>query len=235
MRREDEDGKIVSDTDVGRALDLDAGFAPLQRARWYKRVQAWVLSHRSRRYDAMVAGRKRELLAPLEGTVLEIGPGAGANLQFFGRGVRLIGVEPNPYAHARLAAEAARRGVEAEVKLGTAERLPLPDRSVDAVIATLVLCTVRDPAATLREVRRVLRPGGRFVFMEHVAAPPQTGTRTAQRLIRPLWSFLGDGCRPDRDTARTIEQAGFARVQLDPFRLPIPIVGPHLCGVAWAP
>jgi len=226
----------VTNTNIQPARpSLDAGFAPLQHARWYKRVQAWVLSHHGRRYDAMVADRKRRLLTPLEGTVLEVGPGAGANLSFFRSGVRWIGVEPNPYAHVRLAAEAARLGVEAEVRLGTAEHLPLPDRSVDAVVATLVLCSVRDLAGALREVRRVLRPGGRFAFVEHVAAAPGTGTRTAQRLIRPLWGFLGDGCRPDRDTARAISDAGFARVELEPFRLPIPIVGPHLCGLAWAP
>jgi SAM-dependent methyltransferase len=211
----------------------DPSFEPSQRAGWYKRVQAWLLTQRSPVYDALVAGRKLAMLSRLEGTVLEIGPGAGANLPFFRSSVRWVGVEPNPYSHARLRAEADRLGLDAEIRLGTAEHLPFPDRTADAVVATLVLCSVRDPAAALREVKRVLRPGGRFVFMEHVVAAPRTRRRLAQRLVRPLWPLVGDGCHPDRDTARAIQDAGFSRVELRPFDLPFPVVGSHLAGVAW--
>lgn len=204
------------------------------RAGLYQRVQAWMLTQRSPLYDALVATRKLALLSPLEGTILEIGPGAGPNLPFYRHGVRWIGVEPNPYSHARLLSEAERFGLDAEVRLGTAEHLPFPDGAADAVVATLVLCSVRDQAAALREVRRVLRPGGRFVFMEHVVAPARTGRRLAQRLVRPVWPLVAGGCHPDRDTARAIREAGFARVDLRPFDLPIPVVGSHLAGIAWA-
>src|SRR6185295_4957831 len=116
------------------------------------------------------------------------------------------------FSHQRLLEEAARLGLGAEVRLGTAERLPFPDQSADAVVASLVLCTVRDPAAALREVRRMLRPGGRFVFIEHVGGEPGSRTHRAQRLVKPLWRVLGDGCHPDRDTEAAIREAGFARV-----------------------
>src|SRR5262249_29270254 len=189
---------------------LDYGFRPMRNARWYKRAQAWILSRGNRRYDAMVADEKRALLAPLEGTVLEIGPGGGNNLPFLRPGVRWIGIEPNPFFHDRLRARGARLGIDVDVRAAAAEAMPIADGSVDAVVASLVLCSVRDPGATLREVGRVLRPGGRFVFIEHVAAPHGSGLRVVQRALSPIWGAFADGCHPDRDTGRLIEAAGFA-------------------------
>jgi SAM-dependent methyltransferase len=215
-----------------RNEQLDYGFRPMRNARWYKRAQAWLLSRTNRRYEAMVAEEKRGLLTALAGTVLEIGPGGGNNLAFLARGVRWIGVEPNPFFHERLRARGERLGIDVDVRPATAEALPAADHSVDAVISSLVLCSVRDPAAALREVRRVLRPGGRFVFVEHVAAPRGTGLHAVQRALRPVWGALSDGCHPDRDTGRLIEEAGFAGVELRRFKLPVPIMGPHIAGVA---
>lgn len=175
---------------------------------------------------------KRELLGGLEGTVLELGPGTGANLAYYGSRVRLIGVEPNPHMHPYLRREAAQRGRPIEIRHGRAERLDLADASVDAVVATLVLCSVDDPEAALAEVRRVLKPGGRFVFLEHVAAPPGTWRRRLQRAVQPVWTFLGEGCRPDRETWLAIGRAGFREVTAEHFELPVPIVWPHIAG--WA-
>ena len=214
---------------------LEYGFRPMRNARWYKRAQAWLLSGTNRRYEVMVADEKRALLSPLAGTVLEIGPGGGNNLAFLStlqRGGRWIGVEPNPFFHDRLRARGERLAIEVDVRTATAEALPAADRSVDSVISTLVLCSVRDPVAALREVRRVLRPGGRFVFVEHVAAPHGTGLHAVQRAVRPIWRALSDGCHPDRDTGLLIEEAGFASVELRRFRLPVPVMGPHIAGVA---
>lgn len=199
---------------------------------WCQRVFAWGLSKGGDAHERLIAPRKRSLLEGLQGTVLEIGPGTGANLGYYQPTVRLLGVEPNPHMHQYLSREAERVGRKMELRNGTAEHLQVADASVDAVVSTLVLCSVRDQRAALAEVLRVLRPGGRFVFVEHVAAPRGTWRRRVQRAVRPVWSLLGDGCQPDRETWHTIERAGFAEVVCDHFRLPVPVVWPHIAG--WA-
>ena len=169
-----------------------------------QRLFAWGLSKGGAAHERLVEQRKRGLLGQLAGTVLEIGPGTGANLGYYPRTVRLLGVEPNPHMHKYLRREAERLDRDIEIREGTAERLDVPDAAVDAVVSTLVLCSVRDQQAALVEVLRVLRPGGRFVFVEHVAAPRGTWRRRLQRAMRPVWSLLGDGCQPDRETWRVI-------------------------------
>jgi ubiquinone/menaquinone biosynthesis C-methylase UbiE len=136
-----------------------------------KRLMAWGISHGyGRRYAKFIEPYKRRLFSGLAGTVLEIGPGAGANLQFLSTGVRWMGAEPNPFMHKYLRVEAGRLGRSIELCGAMAEALPLADRSADNVISTLVLCSVRDPPRALAEIRRVLRPGGKLLFIEHVAA-----------------------------------------------------------------
>ncbi|MBA3889708.1 MAG: methyltransferase domain-containing protein [Gemmatimonadaceae bacterium] len=184
-------------------------------------------------HSRLVSERKRALLGGLEGRVLEIGPGGGVNFEFYAATVtEWIGVEPNPYAHDRLRAVAAEHRVPARLLDGGAESIALPDESVDAVVSTLVLCSVGDQRAALAEVHRVLRPGGRFVFVEHVAAPRGTLLRRVQRLVRAPWRVAGGGCEPDRETWHAVEQAGFRRVTLDHFRVGLPVVSPHVAGVA---
>jgi ubiquinone/menaquinone biosynthesis C-methylase UbiE len=208
-----------------------AGFRPLAGASWYKRAQAALIDRAGAIHSRLVDARKRALLAPLRGTVVEIGPGTGANLPYYDASVRWIGVEPNAFMHDYLEREATRLGRAVELREGRAESLPIPDASADAVVSTLVLCTVHDVDAALREVRRVLRPGGRFVFVEHVAARRGSLTRLLQRAVAPLWQAAGDGCHPDRETWRAIERAGFSELELRHFTLPVPVVGPHVAGV----
>ncbi|VCU54372.1 Ubiquinone/menaquinone biosynthesis C-methyltransferase UbiE [Thermus thermophilus] len=176
---------------------------------------------------------RRRLLGDLAGTVLEIGPGTGVNLAYLPDGVYWIGLEPNPYFHPHLRRALSLRGLSGDVLLGQAEAIPLPEGSVEAVVATLVLCSVEDPRRALAEILRVLKPEGRFVFLEHVAAPRGSGPRWAQDLLCPLWAFLGDGCHPNRETLALIREAGFARVEAASFALPLPLVAPHVAGVAW--
>lgn len=201
-------------------------------ASWYQRVQARLMQQARRSYEPLVRERKQALLGDLHGTLLEIGPGTGPNLAYYPRGARWIGVEPNPHMHPYLQAEAAQRGLQVELRDGRAEQLPAGDASVDVVVSTLVLCSVTDPTRTLSEVRRVLKPGGKFVFIEHVAAPPGTGLRRLQNLIQPLWTLLADGCHPNRETWTALEQAGFASLHIEHFRLPIGPASPHIAGVA---
>ena len=197
-------------------------------ARLYDRVQA--------SYDAHIAPRKKALFADLSGTVVEIGPGTGANLPHLPRGVRWIGIEPNPHMETRLRQRAAATGIAAEFRIASAQSLGFEDASVDVVLSTLVLCSVPDPAAVLAEVRRVLRPGGRFVFIEHVAAARGSTLWSLQRLFRPMWSCIADGCRPDRELGAVLRAAGFDSLQLEEFRVrrhfPLDLVAPHVAGVA---
>lgn len=182
--------------------------------------------------DELTANRKRRLFKDLFGTVLEIGPGAGPNLPYFPSGIRWIGIEPNPHMHPYLRQQAERLGFSVELRALNGEQLPAEDASVDHVVSTLVLCSVPNQAGTLAEILRVLKPGGRFVFYEHVAAPRGTGLRRFQRVLSPAWKWFGDGCRIDRETWATIESAGFSEVQIEHFRLPEGPVAPHIAGFA---
>jgi ubiquinone/menaquinone biosynthesis C-methylase UbiE len=198
----------------------------------YKRLVPWLLARGNRPYERWIAGRKRALFSALRGVVVEIGPGAGANLPYLGSDVHWIGVEPNPYARPYLERAAVEVGVPHEVREGNAERLPVDAASADAVIGTLVLCSVKDLGAALREIQRVLKPGGRYIFIEHVAAPLGTWRRRLQRLVRAPWCIVADGCRPDRETLQAIRAAGFARVEAEEFLAPAGLVAPHIAGIA---
>ncbi|WP_205650676.1 class I SAM-dependent methyltransferase [Actinoplanes solisilvae] len=181
--------------------------------------------------------RKRRVFAGLPGTVVELGSGVGANLRYLDAGSTLVAVEPNPPMHRRLRAAAQRQGVRLDLRDSVAERTGLPGHSADTVISSLVLCTVTDPAAVLAEVLRVLRPGGTFRFVEHVAAGAGTPTRWLQRALRRPWAWTFEGCSCERDLAGLIGAAGFARVELEPYRLHTPFVpfNTQIAGVAHAP
>lgn len=215
------------------ATDVPVGYPLFRRAAWFKRLHARLLAKGNGSYDAAMAPRKRALFGDLTGTVLEIGAGAGANLDFLRREVHWIGIEPNPFAHEFLRERTRALALSAELHVAPAERLPVADASVDAVVCSLVLCTVHDVATTLAEVRRVLKPGGRFAFLEHVAGQPGSRERRMQRVFRAPWRVIGDGCHPDRDTAVAIRSAGFRTVHCDQWDAPLPaIVRPHLSGIA---
>lgn len=179
---------------------------------WFFTAFAGVLNHCTRPHKA---GAFADLQP---GTILEVGAGTGANLGHVPPGSRLYALEPSRRMHARLQQRAVAAGVELTLLPTGAEEIPLPDASVDEVICSLVLCTVRDPDAVLREVRRVLRPGGRFRFVEHVAA---TGRLRAavQRAIRRPWGWIFEGCDPHRHTTERIREAGFAEVRLETRKL----------------
>jgi len=206
------------------------------RPAWAQRLFAAATAASDAANERRLGARKRDLLGGLGGHVVELGPGTGVNLPYFPPGVRWTGVEPNPYMEARLRQRAAGLGMAVALQPGTAECTGLPAGAADAVVATLVLCSVEDVRAALAEVRRLLRPGGRFVFLEHVAAPAGTGLRRAQGAVRPLWAALADGCHPDRETGTEIERAGFSGLRYDRFRIDVPaplaFLSPAIAGTA---
>ncbi|MCY3759051.1 MAG: class I SAM-dependent methyltransferase [Acidobacteria bacterium] len=199
---------------------------------WRARAFAWAMVHGTGPYERWMAERKRSLLGDLSGEVVEIGPGSGVNLSYLPRGVRWTGIEPNPHFHPYIRKEAARLDRPVRLRAGLAEDLGIEDGSVDAVVGTLVLCSVDRVEAVLGEILRVLKPGGRFCFLEHVAAPQGSWLRRLQRGVCPVWSSLLDGCRPDADTPVRIARAGFSQLKWEEFQAPLPVVSPHICGFA---
>src|SRR5215211_6710507 len=191
-------------------------------------------------YDAMAASaerrwmgeRRKRLLAGARGAVLEIGGGAGANLPHYRDVDRIMVAEPDPFMRKRLGQKLADVRVPVEVSDAGAEALPFPNGSFDTVVSTLVLCTVPNQEAALDETRRVLRPGGRLLFIEHVRAEGSTA-RWQDRLER-LWGWLFASCHPNRETLAAIEKAGFDMEALENFLPPDPLsfLQPHVQGSA---
>jgi ubiquinone/menaquinone biosynthesis C-methylase UbiE len=165
--------------------------------------------------------RRRRLLAGARGAVLEIGGGTGANLAHYRDVDRVIVAEPDPFMRKRLGQKLADARVPVEVSAAGAETLPFPDGSFDTVVSTLVLCTVPDQEAALDEIRRVLRPGGRLLFIEHVRA--EGATARWQDRLEPLWGRLFGGCHPNRETVTAIEEAGFEIETFESFYPPDPL------------
>jgi ubiquinone/menaquinone biosynthesis C-methylase UbiE len=202
------------------------------RAGWYKQLFAWMMANANAEYEQAVSDRKQALFSDIHGDVLEIGAGTGPNLRYYPKDIHWTGIEPNPYMHSYLQTEAEKLGLNIDIHAGTAERLEFEDNSLDAVVSTLVLCSIPNLPSTLQEIRRVLKPGGRFFFLEHVAAPQGTLLRNIQSGIKPIWKALADGCHPDRETWVALENAGFESINYEHFRAPMPIVSPQIIGVA---
>jgi ubiquinone/menaquinone biosynthesis C-methylase UbiE len=187
--------------------------------------------------EAGLRQMRRELLAGAGGRVLELGAGTGVNLDLYPDAIEdLVMIEPDPHMAKRLRARLAESARSATVVEAPAERLPFEDDSFDTAVATLVLCTIPDPVAALAEAARVLRPGGRLLFVEHVRAGAPTLARWQDRLEKP-WRFLGDGCHCNRDTVATIAGSQFELREIQRDRMPKapPIVSPLVRGSAVLP
>lgn len=180
---------------------------------------------------------RRQLLAGLAGRVIEVGAGDGRNFAHYPSTVSdVIAVEPEPHLRERARAAADRAPVPVTVVDGVAEALPASDDAVDAGVVAVVLCSVADQAAALGEIARVLRPGGRLRFFEHVAADGRAHRRVQQVLDATLWPRLFGGCHTARDTVTAIADAGFhvddvARFRFPDSPLPTP-TSPHVLGEA---
>lgn len=181
---------------------------------------------------------RADLLSDLEGDVLEIGAGTGANLPHYPAGLgRLVLTEPDRHMLARLEQRARREGRGAELRMSPSDNLPFQDATFDAVVSTLVLCSVTDLAATLREARRVLRPGGRLVFLEHVAAEDRPDRLAWQRRVEPVWKRIAGNCHLTRRTGAAIRAAGFTmeREIKESMRKASPLARATIRGVARSP
>ncbi|HVD65828.1 MAG TPA: methyltransferase domain-containing protein [Gaiellaceae bacterium] len=193
----------------------------------------WLYDVMGRRVEKGELGAKRhELVAGLEGEVLEIGAGTGFNLPHYEKASRVVAIEPDPSMARRLPRRAAEATVPVEVVSGSAESLPFPDESFDTAVVTFVFCSVNDPSAALADVRRVLKPGGRLVLLEHVRGDDRLA-RWQERLT-PLHRRLAGNCHLNRDTRGAVAAAGFDVTDLRPTRIPgsHPLVRSGLQGVA---
>lgn len=184
--------------------------------------------------EAGLREMRRETLAKASGRTLDLGAGTGVNIGLFPSAVsELVLVEPDPHMFKKLRVKLKGAGEGVSGIEASAENLPFADASVDTVVFTLVLCTVPDPAAALAEAARVLSPGGKLLFVEHVRSRNTDLARWQDRLERP-WRFLADGCHCNRDTIATIEASPFELDQVEHERLPkaAPIVRPLARGSA---
>lgn len=156
------------------------------------------------------AEHRRTLLAGLSGRVLELGAGNGLNFEHYPSSVaEVVAVEPEPFLRERASERASAAAVPITVTEGDADALPLGDSSVDAAVASLVLCSVPDQARALAELRRVLKPGGELRVYEHVVSRKPLAAAFQRAFTRTLWKRMAGGCHMDRDTGTALRAAGF--------------------------
>ncbi|MGP3998928.1 class I SAM-dependent methyltransferase [Streptomyces sp. 8N706] len=189
---------------------------------------------------AGVAAHREELLSGLSGRVIEIGAGNGLNFQHYpGTVSEVVAIEPERHLRRLASSAALRSDVPVDVVPGAAEALPVKSEAFDAAVASLVLCSVRDLPRALREIHRVLRPGGELRFFEHGRSESRAMAMTQQALDRTVWPLLFGGCHTGRDTLAAVRAAGFEMARLR--RLRVPEGGPalptssHVLGVARRP
>jgi ubiquinone/menaquinone biosynthesis C-methylase UbiE len=183
-----------------------------------------------------MAARRRALLASARGRVLELGAGTGLNLAHYPAEIdELVLTEPEPAMRARLERSVARSGRDATVVAAAAEALPFADGAFDTVVSTFVLCTVHDPVAAVQELRRVLAPGGRLLFVEHVRSATPRLARWQHRLAGP-WRAFAQGCRCDQATLELLErtQLRIDRIETGRWSGMPPLVHPLVVGHASA-
>ncbi len=178
-----------------------------------------------------------ELLRGLSGEVLEIGAGTGANLSLYPAAVsRLVVTEPDRHMFTRLDSRLTKGGAKTDVSavMASSDALPFSEGTFDAVVSTLVLCSVADVKRTLREVKRVLRPGGKFVYLEHVAAEEGSPRGAWQHRLEPFWKRIAGNCHLTRDTGSAIREGGFfvEEETKDSMRKALSVVRPSIRGVA---
>ncbi len=198
------------------------------------RFQAWLVNEMDTAMHRAFGQRKQKLFADHPAEIVELGPGAGANFRYYREGTKILAIEPNTKMHARLRQRAAQHQLQLEIISSGAETIPLADASQDFIVGTLVLCSVNNPSRVLSEAHRILRPAGRYVFLEHVAAKRSSCVAIEQRILRRPWRFLFAGCRVDQDTLSLVEATSFDAVAYDEFSVGLNLLpfSPHISGTA---
>lgn len=186
----------------------------------------WIIEHACA--TGPIQKKRRAVVPQAQGRVLEIGIGTGHNIPFYDRDrvTEVIALDPAEHMHGKARRRAIEAGVEVRVLGLSAETIPLDDGEVDSIVMTFTLCTIPDPAAALAEMRRVLKPGGELLFVEHGRAPTE-GVRRWQRRLNPIQNRLGGGCNLDRDIPALVRQ-DFTIRHLDAGYMPGPKVSGYL-------
>ncbi len=184
--------------------------------------------------DQIYGDVKRELFSDISGIVLEIGPGTGSNFFYYPSGISWVGIEPNVFMNKFLKEKInGRNDIKSEIKIGSAENIDLPDSSVDFIVSTLVLCSVKDVNKVLAEIKRILKPGGKFIFIEHVVAPKKTFLHFFQNILTPFFKITADNCHLNRDILSYIKN-NFNEVEYNEFipKYKLGFLTPHIIGYA---
>jgi ubiquinone/menaquinone biosynthesis C-methylase UbiE len=189
--------------------------------------------------EACLKKWRLDLLRQVSGEVLEVGAGTGANIKLYSDNVtRLVLTEPDKHMRKILKDQVGNQHLKnVSVSNGTAEQIEADDASFDYVVSSLVCCSVTDLKACLSEIRRVLRPGGCLVFLEHVAAADGTSRRRWQNIINPVWKTFMGNCHLNRDTEQALVTEGFDIIQIEreSMRKAPPVVRPTIRGIAKKP
>ena len=187
-------------------------------------VNSWVLNSLTGYMDYLFGKAKRELFKNHPQTVVEIGPGAGANMRYLKKGTKLIAIEPNIHMHDNLRKNATKYGIQLEIKTLTGEAIDLEDNSCEFVVSTLVLCTVESPVNCINQIKRILKPLGVFVFLEHVKAKDKSLLAFIQKAFHRPWHWFFEGCHTNRNTRGLLENAGFSELHLEAYNSYSPFI-----------
>src|SRR5450830_1623607 len=161
-----------------------------------------------------LAKYRHEVVAAASGRTLEVGVGSGLNFPHYSKQVEIVfGIDPSPLLLAIARRRAAAAGVGVALVQGSATTIPLADHSVDTIVMTWTLCSIPDPLVALREIRRVLKPGGKLLFVEH-GLSPEPGVERWQHRLTPVWRHIAGGCHLDRKVDKLIRSAGFDLTEL---------------------
>jgi SAM-dependent methyltransferase len=206
----------------------------MKKVNFRKRFFAWILKKSETINHIIYEPYKKVLFRNIRGLVVEIGPGTGVNFPYLQEGTEWIGIEPNEALYEILKTKARERKINARLLSDKSAHIPLDDNSIDVIISTLVLCSVENPRETLSEIKRILKPNGKLILIEHVASQAHTGLLFMQNLLNPLIRIFADGCNCNRRTWLDIEEIGFSSVEIRHLNLKgtLFVHKPHIVGYA---